>query len=59
MKTIDKKKMRSQLRKYGIDPEDLVSNLEKLIMSLPDEKKIEINRRYAQVVLSESLYKKK
>jgi superfamily II DNA/RNA helicase len=57
IKTIDKKKVRSQLRKYGIDPEELVSNLENLIYALPDEKKPDIKRRYAQVILSESLYK--
>lgn len=53
----DKRKLRSVLRKYGKEPEELVKEIEEIIIDLPNEEKPPAKPQYAQVILSASLYK--
>lgn len=58
LKSSDKRKLRSAMRKYARGPEDLVEEIHSLIAGLPKEAKPDIKPRYAQVILSASLIKR-
>ena len=57
LKSTDKRRLRSALRKYGKSPEELFEEIQAIISDLPVERKPELKRRYAQVILSLSLRK--
>lgn len=57
LRTEDKRKLRSALRKYGKEPEELVEEIRNIISGLSLEPKLEIKQSYAQVILSASLLK--
>jgi len=59
LRTDDKRKLRKALRKYGKEPEELVKEIQGIILDLPAELATEIKQRYAQIILSASLFKSK
>lgn len=58
LRSEDKRKLRSVLRKYGKEPEELVEEIRNIVSGLPVEPKPKIKQRYAQVILSASLSRK-
>lgn len=55
LRTDDRRKLRSALRKYGKEPEELVKEISNIVSNLPEEQRPRIKQHYAQVILSVSL----
>jgi len=57
LKTNNKRELRSALRKYGKEPEELVEEISSIVSNLPSEPRLIIQQHYAEVILSASLKK--
>lgn len=57
LRTEDKRKLRSALRKHGKIPEELFEEIQSIVSESPLEQRPKIAQRYAQVILSASLLK--